>query len=283
MAATVWKGYITFGLISIPVRLFAAARPERVSFHLVHDVCQTRIKQQLYCPSCERVVERSELVKGYEVEKNRFVTVKDEELKRVAPPSRDTMEIQEFVKIDQVDPLYYDTSYYALPEDPGRRAYHLLVETMGKSRFAAIAKVAMHQREYTVIIRPREHGLTLHTLYYQNEVRKLPGYGETADMKVKPQEIALAEQLVESLAAPFKPNQYSDEYQGRVLELIEAKSQGRTLREAKVKRAAPVVDLMQALQRSLRQAESAEKKPAARAPHAKRAAGGKQRSRKRAA
>jgi DNA end-binding protein Ku len=262
MASTIWKGYITFGLISIPVRLFAAARSERVSFHQVHEVCHTRIKQQLYCPTCERVVERSELVKGHEAEKNQLVIVDEEELKKVAPASRDTMEILEFVKIQEIDPLYFDASYYALPEDAGKRAYQLLVETMDKSGYAAVAKLAMHQREYTVVIRPRNHGLTLHSMYYAAEVREVPGYGETSNIEVKPQEVALAEQLVASLAAEFNAEKYTDEYQQRVLELIAAKSEGKTVAETKTRKLAPVIDLMAALQRSLEGGPAA-KKPAA--------------------
>jgi DNA end-binding protein Ku len=264
MASTIWKGYVTFGLISIPVRIFAAARTDRVSFHQVHEPCQTRIKQQLYCPTCERTVERSELVKGYEAEKNQLVIVEEDELKKVAPASRDTMDILEFVKLNEVDPLYFDASYYVLPEDPGKRAYQLLVETMDRTGYAAMAKLAMHQREYTVIIRARERGLTLHTIYYANEVREVPGYGATTDIEVKPAEIQLAEQLIKSLATTFDPEKYDDAYQKRVLELIEAKSQGRTVKETKTKKLAPVIDLMAALQRSLEQGPAAdtERKPA---------------------
>lgn len=277
MASTIWKGYITFGLISIPVRLFAAARSERISFNMLHEKCQSRIKQQLYCPVCERTVERSEIIKGYEIEKDSYVTVEEEELKKVAPTSQATMEIQEFVKIDEVDPLFFDASYFALPEDPGKRAYQLLVETMDKSKYAAVAKLAMHQREYTVIIRARGHGLTLHSIFYEHEVRDVPGYGETPNIEVKPQEIALAQQLVESLAAKFEPEKYSDAYQTRLTELIEAKRDGRVVKETKTKRLAPVIDLMAALQKSLAQSEGAEKKPASRS--VERKAAGERRAR----
>src|ERR1051326_4032220 len=123
MATSVWKGYLTFGLISIPVRLFSAARTERISLNQLHDKCKSRIRQPLYCPTCERMVERSEIVKGYEYEKDQYVLVEDEEIKKSAPPSARTMEIQEFVELKDVDPLYYETSYFAVPEDPGRKAY----------------------------------------------------------------------------------------------------------------------------------------------------------------
>lgn len=273
MASTVWKGYLSFGLISIPIRLFAAARTERVSFHMIHEVCNTRIKQQLYCPHCERVVERSEIVKGYEVEKGRYVIVQDEEIKKIAPASTDTMEIQQFVKLSDVDPLYFDASYYALPEDPGRKAYKLMTQTMERAGYAAVAKVGMHQREYIVVIRPREGGLTLHTIYYPNEVRAVPEYGKSEGVEVKPQEIQLAEQLVKSLAGKFEPQRYEDEYQKRLLELVEAKSEGKTVEGAPRKKVAPVVDLMQALRNSLAQVEKKpERKPAAKAASKRTAA-----------
>ncbi len=251
MASTVWKGYVTFGLISIPVRLFAAARSERVSFNQIHEKCGSRIKQQIFCPTCERVVERNELVKGYEVEKNHYVFVEDEEIKKIAPASGDTMEILEFVKAEQVDPIYFDASYFMVPEDAGKKAYHLLFETMKKSGYSAVAKISMHQREYTVIIRPHADGLTLHTMFYPEEVREVPEYGHTDQVSVKPQEIALAEQLVEGLAVDFDPSKYHDEYQTRMMQLIDAKREGQTVAETAPKKLAPVIDLMAALQKSL--------------------------------
>lgn len=251
MASTVWKGYITFGLISIPVRLFAAARTERISFNQIHEPCHSRIKQQIFCPVCDRTVERSELVKGYEIEKDTYVTVEDEEIRKIAPQSQETMEILEFVQVSEIDPVYFDTSYYITPEDAGKRAYQLLLETMQRTGFAAIAKIAMHQREYTVIIRPRDEGMTLHTIYYANEVRAIPEYGQTKNMEIKPQEIKLAEQLVQSLAAPFDPEKYEDSYQKRLTEMLEAKREGKVVQETGTRKLAPVIDLMAALQRSL--------------------------------
>ncbi|MFL6354700.1 MAG: Ku protein [Bryobacteraceae bacterium] len=264
MASTVWKGYITFGLITIPVRLFAAARGERVSFHQIHRVCGTRIKQQVFCPHCERVVERSELVKGYEVEKDQYVIVTDEEVKSVAPASSDNMEILEFVKAEGIDPIYFDASYFMVPEDAGKKAYHLLLETMRKSGYSAIAKVAMHQREYTVVVRPNPNGLLIHTMFYPEEVREVPEFGRDDNVRVKPQEVALAEKLVEGLAADFDPSKYHDEYQERLKALIEAKREGQTVEAAAPKKRAPVIDLMQALQKSL--GELPQRKPASKAP-----------------
>jgi DNA end-binding protein Ku len=251
MASTVWKGFISFGLITIPVRLFAAARTERISFNQIHQVCGGRIKQQTFCPQCDRVVERSELVKGYEVEKDRYVIVNDEEIKAMAPASSDTMEILEFVKADTIDPIYYDSSYFMVPEEAGKKAYHLLLETMRKSGYSAIAKIAMHQREYTVVVRPHADGLLLHTMFYPEEVREVPEFRRDENIAVKPQEVALAEKLVEGLAADFEPAKYHDEYQTKMQQMLEAKREGLTVAIDAPRKRAPVIDLMQALQKSL--------------------------------
>jgi DNA end-binding protein Ku len=266
MAASVWKGYLTFGLISIPIRLHSAARSESIHFNQLHSVCHTRIKQPQFCPTCQKQVPRTEIVKGYEYEKDQYVLVDEEEIKKIAPPSARTMEIQEFVDLKDVDPLYYETSYFAVPEDPGRKAYQLLVQTMEESGRAAIAKVAMHQREHVVIVRPRAHGLTLHTMYYADEVRDLPEYGSTTDVVVKPEEVKLAKQLVDSLTGTFDPEKYRDEYQERLQALVDAKLQGRQVAVAPEAPLAPVIDMMEALKKSLAAREaSAPKKPPVRA------------------
>jgi DNA end-binding protein Ku len=126
MASTVWKGYISFGLISVPIRLFVAAREQHIGFNQIHQVCGTRIKQQIFCPHCERVVERSEIAKGYPIDKENYVLVSNEELKALEAQSSETMEIVQFVKLPEVDPLYYQTSYFSVAEDPGRKAYSLI-------------------------------------------------------------------------------------------------------------------------------------------------------------
>lgn len=260
MASTVWKGYLTFGLISVPVRLFVAARTERISFNQIHEKCGSRIKQQTWCPVCERVVERNELKKGFEVAKGRFVIIEDEDIKKIAPQSSETMEILEFVRGADIDPIYFDSSYFMVPEDAGRKAYELLFQTMEKSGYSAIAKIAMHQREYTVVIRPHGHGLTLHTMFYPEEVRAIPEYGSSDNIQIRPQEVSLAEKLVEGLAADFDPSKYHDDYQSQLSQLIEAKKEGLEVQSPAPKRLAPVIDLMQALQQSLGQMP--QKKPA---------------------
>jgi DNA end-binding protein Ku len=273
MATTVWKGYITFGLISIPVRLFAAARGERISFNQLHSVCHSRLKQPLFCPVCNRQVERSEIVKGYEYEKDQYVLFDDKELDKIEPPTAKVMEILEFVKVDEIDPLYFDASYYVTPEDAGVKAYTLLMQAMQDSGYAAIAKVYMHQREHIVIVRPGSKGLTLHTMFFSNEIRNAEAL-PTNKIELKDQEKALAQQLIASLAGPFEPQKYRDDYQDNVRALIDAKLQGKQVTEVPTPHLAPVVDLMEALKKSLADKKAAPQpqKPAAEAP-AQRVAG----------
>ena len=265
MATSVWKGHLTFGLISIPIRLFSAARSERVSFNQLHSVCHTRLRQPLFCPTCNRQVERTEIVKGYEHEKDQYVLFSEEELEKIAPPSAQTMEILEFVKQTEVDPLYFDASYFSVPEDAGLKAYLLLMEAMQETKHVAIAKLSMHQREYTVILRPREKGLTLHTMYYANEIRQVAEYGRTDHVEVKEQEKKLARQLIESLEASFDAKKYHDEYQERLKSLIEAKLQGKEVAVTPHPQLAPVIDLMEALKKSIADRQAAPKKPPTRA------------------
>jgi DNA end-binding protein Ku len=252
MASTVWKGYISFGLVSVPVRLYAAAREEHVSFNQIHEVCGSRIKQQVFCPTCDRVVERSELAKGYQVDRDAYVLVSGEELKTLEADSSEAMEIMQFVNLSEVDPIYFESSYYSAPEDPGRRAYGLLLQAMEKLNVAAIAKVTLHQREQIVLMRPYHNGIVLHTLYFAAEVREIAEYGKTENMTLQKPEIQLAEQFIQQLTAGFDPEQYKDEYQQRVLALVETKRAGLVVAGQPLKpKLAPVIDLMEALKKSI--------------------------------
>ena len=252
MAASVWKGSISFGLVSVPIKLFAAARYSHISFHEVHRECGHRVQQQLYCPYDQRVVSRDEIVMGYEVDEDKMVVVDREELKKLQPASSSTMEILQFVKLSDVDPIFFETSYFSVPEEAGRRGYTLLLETMEEMKLAALAQVTMHQRERTVILRPYQGGLTLHTLYYPNEIHDVAGYGKNNTTNLKKPEIALAEQFAKGLVAPFRPEKYHDEYQERVKKLIESKEKGTAApKPEKTTRLAPVVDLMAALKQSI--------------------------------
>jgi DNA end-binding protein Ku len=273
MAASVWSGYLTFGLISIPVRLFSGARSSGISFHQLHRDDLTRVKQQLICPVENKVLERSEIVKGYEYRKNEYVVVEPEEIKQIEPKTAKNMEILEFVKATDVDPVYFDSSYYMMPEEAGRRPYALLSKALEESKYVGIAKLTMHNREYTVFLRPHEGGLMLHTMYYEEEVRKVEGFG-APDVELKDAEVKVAHQLIEALATEWEPEKFKDDFQENLKNLIQTKLEGGKIAEVeKPKKIAPVVDLMAALKQSLAQMEG-KKKPAAttaEAPPRKRA------------
>jgi DNA end-binding protein Ku len=238
--------------VSVPVRLYAAARAEHVSFNQIHEPCGSRIKQQTFCPVCERVVERNELVKGYQVDRDAYVLVTGDELKTLEADSSEAMEIAQFVSLSEVDPIYFESSFYSAPEDPGRRAYGLLLQAMEKLNVAAIAKVTLHQREQIVLMRPYHQGIILHTLYFPAEVREISEYGKTENMTLQKPEIDLAEQFIRQLTAKFEPEQYKDEYQQRVLDMIETKRAGQVVAGQPSKpKLAPVIDLMEALKKSI--------------------------------
>lgn len=258
MAASTWKGFLSFGLISIPIRLSPAARTERISFNQLHKVCHTRLKQPLFCPTCNRMVERSEIEKGYEYEKDQYLLFTEDELEKAEPESARNMEILEFVKVAEIDPLYFDASYYVAPEEGGEKAYVLLLDAMQKSGYAAVAKLSMHNREHIVIVRPRKGGLTLHTMFYANEIRSADA-GSTTKTEIKDAERALAQQLIKNLAAPFQPDKYNDGYQMRLREMIEDKAKGHEIAAVPHVQRAPVIDLMAALKKSLEDSERGQK------------------------
>jgi len=261
MAASVWTGYLTFGLISMPVRLFSGARPNHVSFHMLHRDDHVRVKQQLICPEEDKVIGRDEIVKGYEFRKGEYVIIEPEELKRIEPKTAKAMEILEFVKAEEIDPIYFESSYYLMPEEAGQRPYALLQKALEDSKHVAIAKLAMHNREYTVFLRPYAGGLMLHTMYYQDEIREVENFGKT-DVEIKEPELKVAHQLVQALAADWEPKKYYDTFETNVKELIKAHLEGKhVVGVEKPKKAAPVVDLMDALKQSLAQMEGKKKGP----------------------
>jgi DNA end-binding protein Ku len=262
MASTSWRGHLTFGLVSIPLKLYAAARPRRLEFHQVHKVCRTRLRRPLFCPTCNRIVKNDEVVKGYEFEKGQYLLLENQEIKKLAPETDGTMEITEFVPLAEVDPLYFESSYMAVPDGSGAKAYRLLVDALDKAEKVGLAKVAMHQRDYMVIIRPRDNGLTLHTMYFADEVRSVADYGHV-QAPVKPQEIKLATELIESLSGHFKPEKYKDDYRERVQAFVDAKLKGRKTAVAAERTPAPVIDMMEALKRSLAKRGHPATRPAA--------------------
>ena len=246
----------------MPVKLFSGARSNHISFNMLHRDDNTRLKQQLWCPLDERVVERNEIVKGYEYRKGEYVIIEPDEIKKIEPKTAKAMEILEFVEYKEVDPIYFESSYYLVPDEAGRRPYALLTKAMEETGYVAIAKLTMHNREYTVFLRPHEGGMMLHTMYYAEEVKKVEGFG-APDVELKEAEVKVAHQLIEALADEWDPEKYKDNFQENLKKLIETKLEGGEVAAVeKPKKLAPVVDLMAALKQSLAQMEG-KKKPAA--------------------
>lgn len=297
MAATVWKGYLTFGLVSVPVRLYRAARAERVKLRQLyrpqrteavsrnvvsiptaneaphaspevpefnHEVAPVRrVYQAAGSPDESRPIPRSDLVKGYEYTKGEYVVLDDQEIRELAPQTTSEMQIVEFVRFEEIDPVFLETSYYVVPEEIGAKAYALLFEAMREAGYAAIGNLAMHRRDHVVVVRAGKHGLIAHTMFYLEEVR--------ADLEVRAdqslvaaKELALAKTLIGALAQPFDPSKFKNQFRERLAKLIQSRGAGRQVAQVEQAEAPKVIDIMDALKRSLAEVKSTERKPATR-------------------
>ena len=278
-ARSVGSGTVSFGLVSIPVRFYVATHSESPSFNLLHQPCGSRIRQQIFCPRCERTVERNELVKGYEVSKDQYVTFTDDELRALETAASSSIDIQEFVPLADVDPVFFENAHYLGPDKGGEKAYHLLADAMRERAVVALAQHVSRGKERLVLIRPMATGLALHTLYYADEVRSFDDIFLGDAGKRRDGEMKLAQQLIAELTAKgFQPDQYRDHYRDRLREVVDRKVAGEET--TIVAAAAPrgqVIDLMEALKQSL----ARERKPASampaeeHAPRRRAAAGGR--------
>lgn len=337
VATTIWRGHLAFGLVTFPVRLYRAARAEKVSFRRLYRPAESRTTEEslpakgretefelpdlepprrghgrrspeppppptpsepapvfrthnaVVAPEAPRVehpstgepagynepVSRSELVKGYEYEKGKYVVLEDEELRSAAPETSKEMVVVEFVHMSEIDPIYLETSYFVAPDGPGERPYTLMFEALRETGYVGLAQLAMHDREHVVILRPARTGIIAHTMFYADEVRLNEEY-RTDPSQVAPRELDLAKRLIETMVVSFEPQKFKDTYRERVQQMIEAKIEGHRVAEEPraAKRQAAVVDILAALQKSLDVA----KKPAAaaastgpRKPRSKRA------------
>lgn len=274
------SGNISFGLVSIPVKLFSATRSRAVSFNLLHAKDLSRIQQKIYCPADDAIVDRSELVRGFEFEKGRYVTFTDDELKKLEARNEHAIEITEFLPLERVDPVYFEESYYLGSDAKAAKAYRLLADAMSQSGRVALGRFTMRGKEHLVLIRPFGKGLMLHTVYYSDEVRPAEDVDQAENEPVREAELTLAKRLIDELTGKdFDPSKYHDHYRERVLEVAQQKVEGQQVTEAPPEpRRGQVIDLMSALKASLEKrgaampenAESAPKTEAARPSRAPR-------------
>jgi DNA end-binding protein Ku len=272
MPRSIWSGAISFGLVNVPVKLFSAVSRKSVRFHQLHDKDGVRIQQKRVCPADGEEVPYENIVKGYEISPDKYVLIEPEELEALDPKKTRAIEIQEFVDLEEIDPIYFDHPYYLAPDKGAAKPYRLLLQAMQDTNKVAIARVVIRQKENLVAIRATGDVMTMATMVFHDEVVSPDTLDEIPDgdeASVSDREVEMAQQLIGSLTAPFEPEKYHDEYRERVLELIEAKAAGEELVIQPEEEPQKVPDLMAALEQSLAAAE--------------KSGGGTSRTRKRAA
>ncbi|HVY48227.1 MAG TPA: Ku protein [Minicystis sp.] len=243
---------ISFGLVSIPIKLYTATAPQSVSFNMLHKKCKSRIKMQLFCPLDNEVVDRRDTVKGYEYGKDQYVVFEPEELQKLEAEKTDRLDIVEFVPTDSVDLVYIESSHYLGPGKGGDRAYKLLGEAMERMDRMAVGRFYSHGKTNLVLLRPYKGGIIMHHVYYADEVRSMDDVEYPGKLEFRPVEEELADKLIEQLSVDaFKPEQYHDEYKDRVLSAVEQKIAGQEVSVPTEAPAAPIVDLFEALKKSL--------------------------------
>jgi DNA end-binding protein Ku len=253
--------------VNIPVKVYTAVREERVQFHMLHDEDKVRLKQQMICPEDGKAVHREHTVRGYEVSPDKYVIIGDDEIEAAQPKSSRVIEIQDFVALDEIDPVFFDRPYYLVPQQHAEKAYRLLVEAMEKTEKVGIAKFTMRNKEYLAALRPTEGVICLETMHFADEVTRAKDVEDAPrDIKVDSRELGMAERLIEGLTTEFKPEQYHDEYRERLMEVIKKKAHGEdvVVRPHKAEKETRASDLMAALEASLAKA----RKKGAEAAHA---------------
>jgi DNA end-binding protein Ku len=267
MARPIWSGSISFGLVNVPVKLFSATSPKEVRFHMLHDKDGGRIHQKRVCSIEGDEVPWEHIVKGYEISKGRYVTVTRDELEAFNPKGTKSIDIEDFVELSQIDPIFYETTYYLVPDKGAQRPYALLLEAMRQTQRVGVARFVLRTKQYLCAVRPMGHALALSTMLYADEIveqdvlEALPG----KEAAPREKELHMAEQLVESLASKFEPEKYRDTWREEVLALLEKKAQGEEIvaEPAAAEPGGKVVNLMEALQRSLAAARKGEAPEAA--------------------
>ncbi|MDZ4834582.1 MAG: Ku protein [Candidatus Melainabacteria bacterium] len=255
MARAIWKGIITFGMVSMPVKLYSATSSKNVSLHLVHNKCDSRIKEQRFCPTCEEVVDYADLVRGYEYSKSEFVEVTNEDFEQLPLATKHTVEISDFVKLEEIDPIYYDKAYHVEPDPAAKKPFALFMKAVKDKDVLAVGKVALRSKERLCVLRPVEGLLVLNTLLYPDEI-SVDMQTPLPKVSVSDKELDMAEKLIDMMTGPFEPEKYHDEYREALLKLIEAKVEGKQIKPVSEKgKKGEVIDLFDALKASMEKYE----------------------------
>jgi DNA end-binding protein Ku len=256
---TMWKGAISFGLVNIPIKLFAATENKDIKMRYLHEKCHSPVQYEKICPVCEETVDSNEIVKGYEYEPGKFVVVEKEELEELAGASDKSIEIIDFIQLEEIDPIFYNRSYFVGPGENGTKSFALLKQAMEDTGKIGLAKFTLRSKEHLAAVRVYKNGLVLETIFYPDEVRNIDHVpGLTDEVSLNEKELEMAKQLIEQLTAPFEPEKYEDDYREAVLELINSKISGNEVKVAKEKPKTNVVDLMEALQASINESKGKE-------------------------
>jgi DNA end-binding protein Ku len=251
MPRAMWKGAISFGLVTIPVSVYPATDEKTLRFNQLHDADGGRIKMKRTCSIDGEEVEFDHIVKGYEYEKDHYVVLSDEDFDAVPVESSRAIDIVQFVDIDEIDPMSYKKSYYLIPEETGAKAYALLREALSQDNRVGIAKVSFRDKEHLAALRFKDKAFVLETMYWPDEIREADFEGVDVDQKVRDQELTMARQLIENLTSPWNPESYTDSYREQLLKIVEAKIEGKEIEIVAPEPSAKVVDLMEALKASV--------------------------------
>jgi DNA end-binding protein Ku len=258
---TMWKGSISFGLVHIPIKMFAATEEKDIKMRYLHKECHSPIKYEKVCPVCKKEISTEDIVKGYEYESGKFVIIEKEELDEIAKDKNKNIEIIDFVNLEEIDPIYFNRSYFVGPNENGEKAYALLKTAMEDSGKIGLAKITLRAKEHLAVVRVYQRGLVLETIYYPDEVRNVehvPGIPNNLELNKK--ELDMATQLIEQLTTPFEPEKYTDEYRTTLMELIQSKITGDEIKIAKEVPQTNIVHLMEALQASIDQTKPKKKR-----------------------
>ena len=257
MPRSIWNGVISFGMVSIPVKLYTATQAKDISFHLLHKECGTRLQQLRWCPEHDRAVEWGEVARGYEYSKDQHVILTEEDFEKLPLPSKQTVELSAFVKVEEIDPVYYEKSYYLEPDAKGIKPFALLMTALKEKGLTGIAKIAVRNKEQLCALRPMDGTLILETLFYPDEIRVEKT--ELPDVKISDKELDMAYTLIELLTDDFDPAKYHDEYREALMQVIDAKLEGEEMPELVAAGPAKVTDIMSALRQSVAAAKKRKK------------------------